>query len=204
MKHWEQNLVTYLYNRCNKYNISIYFCTSTWNTWNIPWNIWNTWNKRLQHAFFTLLPYDAAQSERWAGRGPAAPSRGEQRGRRGQDVDELCPRCGLPPSLQASEEEDGDRPAMVIGCRQALAWRKGPAAGVGGYRRDLARWGREEGAGGELWPGRRREEGAGGRGAGCWTCHRGWCGMEMPQGVFCLGGSHGMDTRGVSLSLLYS
>jgi hypothetical protein len=33
------------------------------------WNIWNTWNIRFQHAFFTLLPYDVAQSGKWAGGG---------------------------------------------------------------------------------------------------------------------------------------
>ena len=57
------------------------------------------------------------------------------------------------PLLEVSGGGGRDRTTIGAGCRRALAGRKGPAAGVGGYQRALAERWREEGAGGELWPG---------------------------------------------------
>jgi hypothetical protein len=66
------------------YNILIYFC-------NIPIKHLKHLKHSLQHVFFVLLPYNAAQAMDGQAEGNAvvAPSGGERRGRWGQAAGEL-------------------------------------------------------------------------------------------------------------------
>ena len=56
MKHWEQTFITYVYNHCNIYNITIYFC--------------NIHMKYLQHTFETCETLETcAFSKTWQSSG---------------------------------------------------------------------------------------------------------------------------------------
>ena len=66
MKYWEQNLATYMYNYCN---IPIYLKHMHENNCNISLKHLKQLKHMLKTRVFTLLPYDTAHSEGWAGRG---------------------------------------------------------------------------------------------------------------------------------------